>query len=106
MTPTPYSSGGMTPNRYQDDFLSKGIYTSMFPSLATFRNVSILTAPERVKLVLYRLTVFEGYFLNNDCASLLHRLYIRHLIATLLSPLLLFLFEPRVVRLPIRRRRR
>src|SRR6218665_3879090 len=47
--PTPYSSGGMTPNRHQDDFLSKGIYTSMFPSLATFKNVSFLTAPERVK---------------------------------------------------------
>ena len=47
--PAPYSSGGMTPNRHQDDFLSKGIYTSMFPSLATFKNVSFLTAPERVK---------------------------------------------------------
>src|SRR6218665_490369 len=52
---TPYSSGGMTPDRYQDDFLSKGIYTSMLPSLATFRNVSFLTAPERVKFNVLRL---------------------------------------------------
>src|SRR6218665_830160 len=31
---TQYSSGGMTPDRYQNPLLSKDIHTIMFPSLA------------------------------------------------------------------------
>jgi len=54
MLPTPLFKWGHDPARYQGHFLSKVRDTVMFPSLATFKNVSFLTAPERVKSSLSR----------------------------------------------------
>src|SRR6218665_1348307 len=39
MFPTSNSNGGMTPDRYQNHLLSKGIHTIMFPSFAAYNCV-------------------------------------------------------------------